>query len=549
MKYFLFVCFLLIIKCTNRSETDPQIDTYLQQYKPYEMIFDASGYNEKEKLILKKLLKAAAYIDTIYWHQTSKYGLQLRDSLENLQDESSNKLLTLLIRNASPYEMLNGNATFIGNKSYFAGEEIYPRGITVEQFDTYYETLNDNEKDAFMYPYTVIREDGAGGYKAIRYYEEYKEYLDPIIKLLNECADLTENPSFEKFLRLKAQGLKTDDYYDADVAWIDVENNKFDIVFGPFETYSDGIKGVKAKYEASIEIVDQEESKNLEIYTDYLKDLESNLPIPQEYKSDVNGLTAKFVVVRDILRAGEAAAGYQAVATNLPNDPKVHSQKGTKKTFWKNMFEARFNAIIKPVSSMLIDSSQLKYLSDEGFFTFVLMHEICHAVGPRTVKVGDKKGMAVNAAIGPNSNPLEECKADIAGLHSLAYLMDAEVIDKDKEKYFYVSFLGSLFRSVRFGIDQPHAKAAAISINYLLKHGGLIYNSDSAKWSVDFNSIRKGISKLAAELLILQGDGENKQVQQFFDRWAVMTPNIQNSLKTVSVLPIDVLPKYSIKWD
>jgi len=549
MRTLLILAFLLLSSCTTKSGGNPQIDTYLLQYKPYAMNFDASTFSANDKLILKKLLKAAAYIDTIYWAQTSKYGFLLKDSLQNLHDPQSKKLLTLLIRNAGPFEQLNDHDPFIGNEKYYAGDEIYPRGMTAGQFDHYSKTLNNKQKDAFMSPYTVIQSDGAGGYKAIPYYQEYKEYIDPIVKLLNECAAITDNPSFAKFLRLKARALQTDNYFDADVAWIDVKDNKFDIVFGPFETYSDGIKGVKAKYEASIEVVDQEESKKLSIYTKYLKNLEANLPIPDEYKSEVKGMTAKFVVVRDILRSGEAAAGYQAVATNLPNDPVVHKKKGTKKTFWKNMFEARFNAIIRPVSERLIDPAQLQFLSDEGFFTFVLMHEICHAVGPRTVKIGDKKGMAVNAAIGPNYNALEECKADIAGLHSLAYLMDAKVIDSNKEKYFYVSFLGSMFRSVRFGLNEAHAKASAISINFLLKNGGLTYNSSSGKWAVDFNHIREGISKLATHLLVLEGDGENIKVQKFFDTWAVMTPEIEASLEKVSDLPIDVLPNYSIKWD
>lgn len=549
MNKVLLVITLLMFSCNPKSEDISQIDRYLQQYKPYKMQFDASAYSETDKQILKNLVRASAYIDTIYWHQTSKYALHLRDSLQKLPDENSKKLMTLLRRNAAPYEQLNEHATFVGNLDYYPGDEIYPRGMTVEQFDAFYETLSEEQKKEFMNPYTVIREDGNGGYKAVRYYEEYKEYVDPIIRLLNESAALTDNPSFAKFLRLKAEALTTDEYFDADVSWIDMENNSIDIVFGPFETYSDGIKGVKAKYESSIEIVDQQESKNLEIYTQYLKDLETNLPVPEEYKSVVNGLTAKFVVVRDIIRAGEAAAGYQAVATNLPNDPEVHSRKGTKKTFWKNMFEARFNAIITPVSERLIHADQLQYLSDEGFFTFVLMHEICHAIGPRTVKVGEKKGMAVNAAIGPNYNSLEECKADVVGLHSLAYLIDAGVIDKEKEEYFYVSYLGSLFRSVRFGLNEAHAKGAAISINYLLKNGGLLYDSESNKWTVDFTQIRQGIASLSKELLILEGNGENEQVVQFFDTWAVFTPPIQNSLKVVADLPIDVLPEYSINWD
>ncbi|MCZ6776672.1 MAG: hypothetical protein O7D34_09475, partial [Ignavibacteria bacterium] len=552
MKKIIFCVFLVITSCEKNEPLPDQgrakIDQYLAQYAPYEMHFDASTFAATDKLILKKLVEAAAYIDTIFWLQTSKYGIPLRDSLENIKDDPyAQKLLTLVKRNAGPFELLNEHVAFIGNQTYYPGDELYPRGMSAEQFDAYYETLSDKEKREFVYPYTVIREDGKGGYKAVRYHEEYKQYVDPMVKLLNECADLTDSKSFAKFLRLKAEALTTDDYFDADVAWIDVENSKFDIVFGPFETYSDRIKGVKAKYEAYIEVVDEEQSNNLEVYTQYLQQLEENLPIPEQYKSVVEGLTAKFVVVRDIIRAGEGAAGYQAVAANLPNDPAVHKKKGTKKTFWKNMFEARFNAIIKPVSEKLIDASQLQYLSDEGFFLFVLMHEICHAVGPRTVKVGTKKDLAVNEAIGPNYSPLEEAKADIVGLYSLAYLMDQGVVDKSKEKVYYVSYLGSLFRSIRFGLNQAHGKAAAISLNYLLENGGISYDNNTQKWSIDFENIRAGIKNLTSELLILEGDGDNHKVQEFFDQWAKLSPELETSLDSVKDIAIDVLPHYSIK--
>ena len=305
---------------------------------------------------------------------------------------------------------------------------------------------------------------------------------------------------------------------------------------------------VKAKYEAYIEIVDQEASADLEIYKSYLQKMEENLPIPEEYKSVVEGLTANFVIVRDILRTGEGAIGYQAVAANLPNDPEVHAKKGTKKTFWKNMFEARFNAIIKPVSNRLIEESQLQYLSDEGFFMFVLMHEICHAIGPRVVKVGPKKGMAANAAIGPNYSPLEEAKADVVGLYSLAYLMKEGVVDSTQARYFYVSYLGSLFRSVRFGLEEAHGKAAAISLNYLSENGGIIYDEGTNKWSIDFKNFEEGIRKLSKELLLLEGDGDNEKVQTFFDQWTNETPQLTKAFEAVDDIAIDVLPVRKLKW-
>ena len=284
-KIHLFAFALLLIACqpkANKDETltkpsaeNEELQQYLSQYEPYEMAFDATEYNETDKAILKKLVDAAMYVDTIYWLQTSKYGMQLRDSLEKVKaDPYAKDLLTLVRRNGGPFEHLNEYETFYGHQEYYGGDELYPKGVTSEAFDAYIETLSQEEKDEFMYPYTVIKEDGKSGYKAVRYSVEYKEYIDPIVTLLNEAADLSDNESFAKFLRLKAEALTTDNYFDADVAWIDTKDTKFDIVFGPFETYSDRIKGVKAKYEAYIEIVDQQASADLEIYKSYLQRME-----------------------------------------------------------------------------------------------------------------------------------------------------------------------------------------------------------------------------------------------------------------------------------
>ncbi len=526
------------------------LDRYLSQYAPYEMSFDASAFPEKEKQLLRKLIEAARYLDTAYWMQTSIYGLGLRDSLAALPaDPLRTKLLTLLNRNAGPFDLLRHDSSFIGTEHHSPGQEIYPKGMTAASFDAWYLTLSETEAQAAMSPYSVIREAGGGTYKSVPYHVEYARWVGPMARLLNEAADLSDSESFARFLRLKAKALQDDRYFDADTAWIELSGNRFDIVFGPFEVYSDGIKGVKAKYEANIEVVDQEESRRLDLYKKHLNAMEQNLPVPAEYKSKIEGLTAQFVIVTDVIRAGESAAGYQAVAANLPNDPEVHQKKGSKKTFWKNMFRARFNTIIRPVSNRLVHPEQLQYLSDEGFFQFVLMHEISHALGPRTVKVGPNAGMPVNNAIGPEYNALEEAKADIVGLHSLIYLMDRKIIDRKREKEYFVSYLGSLFRSVRFGLGEAHGKAAAISLNYLVANGGIIYEASTKRWSIDFPNFRQGVAKLTAELIRLEGDGDPVRVREFFARWITMTDPLRVSLAAVGDIAIDVLPKYSIRWE
>jgi hypothetical protein len=212
------------------------------------------------------------------------------------------------------------------------------------------------------------------------------------------------------------------------------------------------------------------------------------------------------------------------------------------------MFDARYNTIIRPVSQRLLDTIQFARQSADGFFQFVLMHEICHAVGPRVVKAGPKKNTPVNASIGPEYNGIEECKADVVGLHSLVYLMDKGVVDASREEEFWVSYLGSLFRSIRFGLNQAHGKAAFIELNYFLKNGGVHFDAATTKWSVDVAQIRNSIKKLAAELVVLLGDGDPGKTKSFVQQWTQMTPELQISLDLVRDIPIDVMPTYTITW-
>ncbi len=106
-----------------------------------------------------------------------------------------------------------------------------------------------------------------------------------------------------------------------------------------------------------------------------------------------------------------------------------------------------------------------------------------------------------------------------------------------------------MFRTIRFGLDEAHGKAAAISLNYLLENGGILYNPGTKRWSVDFENFEEGVKNLAAEILILEGDGDNEKVQIFFDRWTAETPMLAEAIDLTKDIAIDVLPIRKIIWD
>ncbi|MCB0146881.1 MAG: hypothetical protein KDE01_04455, partial [Caldilineaceae bacterium] len=69
--------------------------------------------------------------------------------------------------------------------------------------------------------------------------------------------------SLTDYLKKQAQAMRTDDYFDADMAWLDLDSN-LDISIGPHETYDDQLAGQKTFYKANVLIVDRAASARLD---------------------------------------------------------------------------------------------------------------------------------------------------------------------------------------------------------------------------------------------------------------------------------------------
>ena len=86
-------------------------------------------------------------------------------------------------------------------------------------------------------------------------------------------------------------------------------------------------------------------------------------------------------------RSADLRHGYQAVADNLPNDPRIHEEKGSKKIFFKNFMDARVDYIILPLAKKVMRADQAEKVSGEGYLYGTIMHEICHGLGPAFARV------------------------------------------------------------------------------------------------------------------------------------------------------------------
>ena len=537
---------------------EPDLAKQFAKFKPIKIPFDTKGLSPREKEMVDKLVDAAGLLDCIYWRQSDPEGLKLYLSLAKSKNPQDQMLREYLKINGGRYDLIDDNKPFVGTAPLAPGRGFFlPWGMTKKQFDdlTAEALVKDpRAKSEYYSPYTIVVASvgDPGNYflrnlpvsaGAISYHVAYREFLVPMAADLRAAAALSDDPAFAKFLRLRADALLSDDYYPSDVAWMDLDNPKFDVVFAPYEVYLDGLLGVKTSYGASIMIRNDLESKKLAAFQKYVPDLQESLPLSHEDLPSERGQRSPMEVVDAIYRAGDLLHGYQAVADNLPNDPRIHQEKGSKKIFWKNFLDARVNFIILPLAERLLPADQAKMVTGEGTLDFVILHEISHGLGPTYVH-GSNGKLHIGEAIGPRYSALEESKADITGLLCVKWLVDHGVIPSGKLNEIYASFLGETFRTIRFGIAEAHGAGAMMELSYLAEQGAIRRNSSTGLYEVDFKKMPGAIASLAKELLEQEATGDRGRTEKWFKKYAVMPPQLSAALAKGSDIPVDVDPQF-----
>ena len=241
-------------------------------------------------------------------------------------------------------------------------------------------------------------------------------------------------------------------------------------------------------------------------------------------------------------RTGDLRHGYQAVADNLPNDPRVHEKKGSKRIFFKNFMDARVKEVILPVAKRLLRDDQVQLVTAEGYLVTTVMHEISHGIGPQAARQGGKK-RDIREAIGPMFSGLEEAKADIGGLFGLDWLIRKGVLPKEREKEYYASHLGGIFRTVRFGTGEAHSRAEMMEFNYFSEKGAIVRDAKTGRYAVDFDKMRTAVASLAKELLEIEATGDRARAEAWFAKYGTMPPELAAALKAAADLPVDVDPR------
>jgi len=519
----------------------PDLGQRLVKWKAVQIPFNSAGLSARQVAMVSKLVEATQYLEDAYWRQSDPEGLALYLRLANSTDPQDKQVRHYLLINGSRYDLLDGNKPFVGDEPYRPGRGYYPASLTRDQIEAYVKEHPD-QKDEIYSPFTVVRQDG-DKLQSSPYHVAFKSFMQPAAAALREAADLSDDHDFANFLRLRADALLSDDYYQSDLAWVDLKNPKVDVIMAPYEVYLDDLLGVKASYGPSVLIRNEEESRKLAIYEKYVADIQDALPLAPEDRPSKKGQTTPMEVIDAVFRGGDMRHGYQSVADNLPNDPRIHAEKGTKKLFFKNFMDARVNYVILPIAKVLMTPKQASKASGEGYLAGTIMHEICHGLGPAYSRMNGKQ-VDLREALGPAFSGLEEAKADVVGMFALGWLVEHGALPKDRLQEYYTSYLAGNFRTLRFGIGEAHGQAEMMEFNYHLEHGGFKHDA-TGRYYVDFAKLSESIASLAKILLEFEAKGDRAGTEAWFKKYDVMPQDLVDSLKKTSEVPVDVDPTFS----
>jgi len=523
------------------------------RWKVVAMPYTKVGLTPAEQQMIAKLADACHQLDEIYLRQSDFGGYWMYHGTQNAL------VYRLFSINGSRWDVSQPghDSSFIPEEPLVPGHELYPFGTTGAYIEKYV-AAHPDQRAAIYSPWTVVRSAPLDLSPALSqpvatvaqrlytypYHEAYAEWLKAAAADLRAAAKLSPDAAFGHFLSLRADALLNDDYYASDVAWLDLKDPKIDLIFAPYETYLDGVLGVKTSYGGAVLIRNDAESRKLAMYQQHEAEMQNALPVPPEDRPSKAGQATPMEVADAPLRAGDLRYGYQAVADNLPNDPRIHAEKGSKKIFFKNFMDARVENVVLPVAQKMLTDAQAREVSSEGYLTGVILHEISHGLGPAYAHVGGKQ-VAINEAIGPAYSGLEEAKADVTGILLANWLVSQKLLQASELHGIYASYVAGILRTLRFGTGEAHGRAMMMEFSYLLERHALSLGADG-KYSIDYTAMPDAIAGLDKQLLLFEANGDRAGVEGWFTKYDVMPPALVHALQSTANIPVDITPDFEL---
>jgi len=513
---------------------DDHVRARLDTYATVRLTADLSQLTENERAMIPLFIQAADRMEAIYWQQA--YG-DREALLADIDDPDVRRFVAI---NYGPWDRLDGNAPFVeGVGPKPRGANFYPPDMTEAEFEAATDAPPAVAEELRSL-YTMVRRAADGSLQAIPYHEAFTADVEAASDLLRGAAALAEDPGLRRYLTLRAEALVTDDYRASDMAWMDMKDNRLELVIGPIETYEDQLFGAKAAYEAFVLIKDMEWSARLQRFASVLPDLQRGLPVPDAYKREVPGGDADLNAYDVIYYAGDANAGSKTIAINLPNDETVQLEKGARRLQLKNAMRAKFDRIMVPIADVLIAEDQRQHLTFAAFFENVMFHEVAHGLGIKNTLNG--RG-TVREALREHASAIEEGKADILGLYMVTRLREQGLIAEGDLRDNYVTFLAGIFRSVRFGVTSAHGRANMVRFHFFQERGAFSRDEATGTYRVHFDRMEEAMNDLSRLLLTLQGDGDYDGAGTLLAEQGIVDSALQADLDRLAEadIPVDII--------
>lgn len=502
---------------------DMEIQKKVDEYAVVKLTTDISQLTEKEKQMLPILTQVADIMDEIFWKEA--YGNK-EEFLNSLNSEAYKKFAMI---NYGPWDRLDGDKSFvegIGEKPL--GANFYPQDITKEEFEAF---TAENKADQ----YSIIKRNAEGQLEVIPYHEAFKEQINKAAELLKQAAELAEDEGLKKYFELRVQALLTDDYLASDLAWMDMRTNTIDFVVGPIENYEDQFMGYRTAHSGQILVKDKVWSQKLERFAALLPELQNSLPVDAKYKQEKASADSDINAYDVIYYGGDCNAGGKNIAINLPNDERVHAQKGSRKLQLKNAMKAKFDKILIPISEVVICEEQRQHINFNAFFENTMFHEVAHGLGIKNTLDGKN---TVRAALKEQYSAIEEGKADILGLFMVTKLYEMGELNEGNVMDNYVTFMAGLFRSIRFGASSAHGKANMIRFNYFQEKGAFTRDDATQTYKVDFEKMKEAMNSLSEMILVMQGDGNYEAAKKWVEEKGLIGETLQKDLDRIAAANI-----------
>ena len=521
---------------------EPAGATMTRLYAPVEIGADVAALPASERAALARILDAARVMDALFLEQVWAGNPAVLMALQGDRSPAGRGRLDYFLLNKGPWSRLEDDRPFLpGVPPKPAGAAYYPPDARRDEVAAWIDGLSGEARRAATGFFTTIRRGPAGNLRAVPYSLEYQGPLAVAAAHLRAAADLTTEPTLARYLRARAVSFASNDYYESDVAWMQLDA-AIEPTIGPYEVYEDRWFNYKAAFEAFVTIRDDVETAQLARFGAELQGLEDALPIDPAFRDPQLGALAPIRVVNVVFTAGDANSGVQTAAFNLPNDERVVREHGSKRVMLKNVQEAKFRHVLAPIAEVALPRAEHADVSFDAFFTHILMHELMHGLGPHEVTV-DGRATTVRQALREGSSTIEEAKADISGLWALQRLIDQGVIDRSLERSIYTTFLASTFRSIRFGTNAAHGRGVAIQLNTFLDAGAVTVDADG-RFTVDHTRIRDAVEGLTRRLMTIQAHGDYDEAVRVLETLGVVRPEVRRVLDRLGDVPVDIRPRY-----